>query len=61
MQVFFAIFYQEKESVTREVELVNRMLNDRDVYIEVLAWQTQVGPIYAYRKTQLQKDLTQRG
>lgn len=57
----FRHFYQEKESVIREVELVNRMLNDRDVYIEVLAWQTQAVLIYAYRKTQLQKELNAEG
>lgn len=40
-----------------EILTVNKMLNERGVYIEVMLWKESYVLIYVYRKTQLAKEL----
>lgn len=53
----FNYFYQEKQVVLEELKLVNRMLNQRGVYVESLLWREDSVLIYTYRLKHLQTQL----
>lgn len=53
----FRYFYEDEAWAKKELEAVNRLLNARGVYVEALLWDKNAVLIYAYRYSQLQKEL----
>lgn len=57
----FSYRYKSRVEVLRELNDINRKLNARGVYLEVLLWRKESVLIYVYRKTFLEHDLQQEG
>lgn len=55
----FSYYYAEEEPVREELSEVNRLLNERGVYVEALLWQEKFVLIYTYRLSHLEKELRQ--
>lgn len=57
----FRYTYKDEKSVKKELEEVNRLLNERGVFVEALLWKENAVLIYTYRLSQLQKELKKPG
>lgn len=57
----FNYFYNGKQDVLRQIEDVNRILNEKGVYVRVLLWRDKSALIYAYRPAMLSRELNQPG
>ena len=44
----FNYFYQEKQVILNELDMVNEMLNQCGVYVEALLWRSDSVLIYTY-------------
>lgn len=53
----FSYYYAEQEPVREELSEVNRLLNERGVYVEALLWQEKFVLIYTYRLSHLEREL----
>ena len=53
----FRYFYENREWAKKELEEVNRLLNERGVYVEALLWDEKAALVYAYRYSHLQREL----
>lgn len=55
----FNYFYEEEQLVREELEEINKLLNKKDVYLDVLAWRGKSALVYVYRTTMLKSVLKQ--
>lgn len=53
----FRYLYRDADTVLTELSEVNRLLNERGVYVEALHWEEDAVLVYAYRKSHLQREL----
>lgn len=53
--------FLSKMNVIKELEEVNRKLNERGVYVEAVLWKENYALIYTYRRTHLARDLRKSG
>lgn len=57
----FTYIPEKEDDICQEVEQINRKLNDRDVYVEILRRSEKRALLYIYRKAKLEKDLNSEG
>ena len=53
----FRYRYRDADTVLAELSEVNRLLNERGVYVEVLCWEPNAVLVYAYRRSHLEREL----
>ena len=56
----FRHFYQERSHVMDELDGVNRLLNGRGVYVEILRWDEKAALVYVYRLSHLRETLIRK-
>ena len=53
----FRYRYRDADTVLAELSEVNRLLNERGVYVEALCWESNAVLVYAYRRSHLEREL----
>lgn len=53
----FRYRYRDADTVLAELSEVNRLLNERGVYVEALCWEPNAVLVYAYRRSHLEREL----
>lgn len=53
----FRYRYRDADTVLAELSEVNRLLNERGVYVETLCWEPNAVLVYAYRRSHLEREL----
>jgi hypothetical protein len=53
----FRYRYRDADMVLAELSEVNRLLNERGVYVEALCWEPNAVLVYAYRRSHLEREL----
>lgn len=53
----FRYRYRDADTVLAELSEVNRLLNERGVYVEALCWEPNAILVYAYRRSHLEREL----
>lgn len=53
----FRYRYRDADTVFAELSEVNRLLNERGVYVEALCWEPNAVLVYAYRRSHLEREL----
>lgn len=53
----FRYRYRDADTVLAELSEVNRLLNERGVYVDALCWESNAVLVYAYRRSHLEREL----
>ena len=53
----FRYRYRDADTVLAELSEVNRLLNERGVYVEAFCWEPNAVLVYAYRRSHLEREL----
>lgn len=56
----FSYFHSGEEIVLEELGAMNRLMNPKGIYVEIMRWNEGSALIYVYRKTALERDLGQK-
>ena len=57
----FSYFYKDERGVKKELKEVNRLLNEKGVYVEDLIWRERSVLVYVYRSSHLEEELHRSG
>lgn len=57
----FSYYYRDENGAKKELKAVNRLLNEKGVYVEALIWRERSVLVYAYRPGCLEAELHRSG
>lgn len=57
----FNYFCEDRQNIKKELAEINALLNEKGLYVEVLAWRQKSALVYAYRTALLDNELRKAG
>lgn len=55
----FTFFCDNREEILKDVSRINKLINERGLFLEILLFRENAALLYIYRKEQLQEELNQ--